>query len=280
MKKLILSFLKLYFTIFSRVFPKNTAKQAFNLFQKPSKRAYKENEIDFYNKANHFLVDYEEETLDAYELGSKNEKLIIIVHGWGSNIGRLSKIAFTLEKEGYRVIGMNFPAHGNSKLTKTNMVFSKNAFVKLIKKINYNKAFSIVSHSFGSSVTALAMKEMGLEINNLIFLTSANRTSEIFLDYKKLINLSDKSFEILVEMSNKKVNLDFMNLNIEDLLEDVNYKKLLVIHDKYDKMLPYHYATEITSKARNSELMTLENKGHSGMLFEKVVIDKIITFLR
>jgi len=279
MKKFIMSLIKLYFTIVSRIFPDLAAKQAINLFQKPTKRAYKQNEIEFYNKAKHFTVNYKEETLDAYELGPNNKKLVFIVHGWGSNIGRLSKIAFRLEKEGYRVVGMNFPAHGNSKLTKTNMVFSKNAFVNFVKQINPKESFSIVSHSFGSSVSAFAMSEMGLEFDNLVFLTSANKTSEIFLDYKKLINLSDKSFNKMLDYSFKLVNLDFMKLNIEELLTKVKYKKMLVIHDKYDKMLAYHFATEIASKSRNCELMTLENKGHSGMLFENEVIEKVVNFL-
>lgn len=279
MKKTILFLVKLYFTIFSRIFPRKTAMQALELFQKPTKRKYKKNEINFYNKARHFKIHYSEESLDAYELGSKNNKLIVIAHGWGSNIGRLSKIAFALEEKGYRIVGINFPAHGNSKLSKTNMVFSKNAFVEFIKVINPQEAFSIISHSFGSSVVTLAIKEMKLEINKLIFLTSANKTSEIFLNYKKMINLSDKAFDILLKMSFKKVKLDFMKLNITDILADVTYNQLLIIHDKYDKMLPYYYATEINAKAKNCELMTLKNKGHSGMLFEKIVIDKVLSFL-
>lgn len=280
MKKIALLLIKLYFTVVSRLFTNLAAKQALELFQKPTRRAYKPNEIDFYNKAKHFKVDYEEEELDAYEIGSENDNLVFIVHGWGSNIGRLSKIAFRLVEEGYRVVGINFPAHGNSKLTKTNMVFSKNAFVSLVKQINPKKPFSIVSHSFGSSVSALAMKEMGLKINNLVFLTSANKTSEIFLDFKKLINLSDKSFKKLLKISEDVVKIDFMKLYVEDILVDVMYDKMIVIHDKFDKMLPYHYATEIAENARNCELMTLENKGHSGMLFESEVIEKVVNFLK
>jgi len=278
MKKIAFAIVKFYFTVFSKIFPNFTAKQALSLFQKPSRRPYKDNEIAFYNKAKHYKLNYSEEALDVYELGSENKKLVFLVRGWGSNLGRLSKIAFKLEDEGFRVVGINFPAHGNSKLKKTNMVFSKNAFVNLVQHVNPLKPFSIVSHSFGSSVSALSMKELGLEVNSLVFLTSANKTSEIFLDYKKLINLSNKSFEILLKMSEEKVKIDFMKLNIEDVLQDVNYKQMVVVHDKFDKMLPYHYATEIASKAKNCELMTLENKGHSGMLFEQIVIDKVLEY--
>jgi hypothetical protein len=45
-------------------------------------------------------------------------------------------------------------------------------------------------------------------------------------------------------------------------------------------MLPYRYSKEIAEASRNCELMTIENKGHSGMLFEKEVIEKVVDFLK
>lgn len=280
MKEIAIAIAKFYFTIVSKIFPNIAAKQALGLFQKAPKRDYKPNEIDFYNKAKHFKVDYSEESLDAYEIGSENSKLVFIVHGWGSNLGRLSEIAFRLEKEGYRVVGLNFPAHGNSKLKKTNMVYAKNALVKLIETINPQESFSIVSHSFGSGVSALALREMGLPVDKLVYLTSANQVKDIFLESKKMINLGDKAFKMMLEKSEALVKVDFMTLNVQDILKDVKYKKLLLVHDKFDKMLPYRYATEIAAVARDCELMTIENKGHSGMLFEKEVIEKVVDFLK
>lgn len=280
MKEIALSIVKFYFTIISRIFPDLAANQALDLFQKPSKREYKPNEIDFYNKAKHFKIDYREEQLDAYEIGSEYLKLVFLVHGWGSNLGRLSKIAFRLEKEGFRVVGINFPAHGNSNLKKTNLAFSKDALVKLIETINPQDSFSLVSHSFGSGVSALTLKEMGLKVDNLVFLTSANQMKDIFLDYQQMINLSDRAFKKMLNISEELVNINFMTLKVEDILKDVDYKKLLLVHDKFDKMLPYAYSKEIAAVAKKSELMTLENKGHSGMLFEKEVIDKVVDFLK
>lgn len=280
MKEIAIAIAKFYFTIVSRIFPKVAANQALELFQKPSRREYKPNEIDFYKKAKHFKVDYNEEALDAYEIGSQNSKLAFIVHGWGSNLGRLSEIAFRLEKEGFRVVGLNFPAHGNSKLKKTNMVYAKNALVKLIENINPQDSFSLISHSFGSGVSALALREMGLKVDKLVFLTAANQMKDVFIEYQKMINLSEISFKMMLDKSEALVKVDFMTLNVEDILKEVNYGKLLLVHDKFDKMLPYRYSKEIAEASRNCELMTIENKGHSGMLFEKEVIEKVVDFLK
>ncbi|MGB1315259.1 MAG: alpha/beta fold hydrolase [Chitinophagales bacterium] len=280
MEKIIFFFIKLYFKIVSAIAPKFASKQAIYLFQKPSRRAYKDNEIDFYNKAKYFTVNYKEEVLDAYEIGSENKKLVIIVHGWASNIGRLSKIAFRLEKEGYRVIGMNFPAHANSKLKQTNMVYAKNALVTLFKQLEIKDPFSIVTHSFGSGVSAFALAETQLKCEKIVFLTSANRIENIFLDFKKMVSLGEKTYQYVVAEMEKIVDFKLEKFNVVDILENVKYDKLLIIHDKFDKMLPYTNALEIKEKARDCELMSLENKGHSGMLFIEEVIEKVVDFLK
>lgn len=280
MQKIIFFFIKTYFSFFSFIAPKFASKQAIYLFQKPNRRAYKANELDFYEKARHFKVNYSEEKLDAYEIGSENKNLIVIVHGWASNIGRLSKIAFRLEKEGFRVVGMNFPAHANSKTKQTNMVYSKNALVALFNQLEIKEPFSLVSHSFGSGVSALALAETKLRCNNLVFLTSANKIENIFLDFKKLVSLGEKTYQYVVREMESIVDYKLEDFNVEDILQTVDYSKLLIVHDKFDKMLPYTNAVEISSKASNCELMTLENKGHSGMLFEEDVVQKVVDFVQ
>lgn len=279
LEKVVFFIIRLYFKIVSVLAPQLAARQATTLFQRPKKRAYKTNEVDFYNKAKHFKVDYSEESLDAYELGSENKKMVLLVHGWGSNIGRLSNIAFRLEAEGYRVVGMNFPAHGNSKLNQTNMLYSRDALKALLNQLQIQESFSLVSHSFGSGVSAFTLADLGLEVDKLVFLTSANRIEDIFLDFKKMVSLGDKAYRIMVEKLEKTALLKLEELNIQDVLKAVEYKKLLIIHDKYDKMLPYSYATEIAENAPNVELMTIENKGHSGMLFDETVINKVVSFI-
>ena len=279
MEKIALFFIKLYFKIISFFNLELAAKQAILLFQKPNRRDFKENEIDFFKKAKHFIVSYNDEDLDAYEIGSEHKKMILLVHGWSSNLGRLSEIAFELEKKGYRVVGLNFPAHGNSKLKQTNIIFCKEALKNLIHQLNISEPFSVVSHSFGSGVSAFALADLGLKVNKLVFLTSANKVLDIFLNYKKMVGLTDKTYNLVVKKMQEKAQIDLEEMNVDEILKRVDFEKLLVIHDKYDSMLPYRYATELVANVRNAELMTIENKGHSGMLFDKAVIEKVVEFI-
>lgn len=279
MEKLFIFLVRIYLRLLSYISTSLAAKQAIYLFQKPKKRAFKEHELEFYAQAKHFKVAYSEEDLDAYEIGSENKKLILLVHGWGSNLGRLSEIAFKLKDKGYRVVGLNFPAHGYSKLNQTNMIFCKEALKNLINNLNIREPFSVVTHSFGSGVSAFALADLGIKVNKIVFLTSANKIADIFLDFKKILHLEEKSYQMSVKYMEELAQAKLSDLNVQDILKQVNFDKILIIHDKYDTMLPYRYATELAENVRDAELMTIENKGHSGMLFEPEVIQKVLEFI-
>ena len=50
-----------------------------------------------------------------FEPAENPEKLVFLLHGWESNAGSLSKIAFSLSKNNYRVISFDLPGHANYK---------------------------------------------------------------------------------------------------------------------------------------------------------------------
>lgn len=280
MQKMFLYLIRFYFKLFSNIFPQKIANQAIKLFQKPKSRAVKPEEQAFFDYARNFKVTFENELLDAYEIGEEHTKLVIIVHGWGSNLGRLSALALRLEKEGYRIIGLNFPAHGFSKTKYTNMVYCKNALNALFLQLNIQQDFSLIAHSFGSGVSAMSLAELQLPINTLVFMTSANQIEDIFLDFKKMVSLGEKPYQIMVKRMEKLSKLAIKDFSVQNFLKHVQYNQLYIFHDKFDKVLPYQFATSLHANTINATLITLENKGHSGMLYDAEVIEKTVQYIK
>ena len=83
----------------------------------------------------------------------ENNNLVFLLHGWESNPGSLSKIAYSLSENNYRVISFNLPGHRGYKSNYTNLFECKEAFKSVIKHINPKTPFNVVAHSFGSAVT-------------------------------------------------------------------------------------------------------------------------------
>ena len=85
------------------------------------------------------------------------------------------------------------------KSNHTNLYECKEAFKSVIKHINPKKPFNVVAHSFGSAVTTYTLSKEKYLINNMIFLTSPNSILDIFIYFKNLIKLSDRSFNLLLD---------------------------------------------------------------------------------
>ena len=71
----------------------------------------KKESLEFFEKAKHFKVPSGGEDLFCYEFSPENNNLVFLLHGWESNPGSLSKIAYSLSENNFRVISFDLPGH-------------------------------------------------------------------------------------------------------------------------------------------------------------------------
>jgi esterase/lipase len=273
--------LRLYFKLVSLFAPKFAGAKAFKLFQKVRIKKIRKREEDFYNKANHFIVVLNKEDINCYELGAGNSDIVFLLHGWESNAGSLSKFAYQLAENNYRVISFDLPGHANYNLKYTNLAECKNAFINVIDFIKPNKPFSVLSHSFGSAVSAYTLSNLNYKIDKLVFLTSPNSILEIFTDFKKLIGLPNTAFSYLLEKADLLANEKIKYFSIDEKLKHFSFSKLLLIHDEYDKIIPFKNSEEIKTMHKvNSVLIKHKRIGHYKMLWNQNIIDETLLFLK
>ena len=273
--------LRFYFKTISLFAPKLAGAKAFKLFQKVRIKTIRKREEEFYINAKHFNIPFDKESLSCYELGENNPNLVFLLHGWESNAGSLSKIAYKLAENNYRVISFDLPGHAKYKSNYTNLAECKNAFTNVIDFVKPKKPFSILSHSFGSAVSAYTLSNLNYKIDKLVFLTSPNSILEIFTDFKKLIGLPSTAFSYLLEKADLLANEKIKNFYIDEKLKYFTFSKLLLIHDEYDKIIPVKNSVEIQSKNKqNTEFIKHKNIGHYKMLWHDKVLEDTLRFLK
>jgi pimeloyl-ACP methyl ester carboxylesterase len=278
-KQLYTHFVRLYFTVLSAWLPVEAGRKAFMLFQRTRKLPFKEMEKRFYETAKKFDVAHPRENIHAYELGNTKGKLVILIHGWDSNAGSMGAIAQVLATEGYRVVSLDLPAHGYSTLTHTNLRECREVLRALIYQLRPSEAFSVISHSFGSAVATLALASTRYEIDKFIMLTSPNKLIDVFDDFKKLISLGDEAYLEMQQQAENILKQPVCTVDVEIKALQVNYKRLSIIHDENDKVLPYSNSVRLNKVLPESELITLKNTGHYSMLWNMEVIRKVVTQL-
>jgi esterase/lipase len=273
--------LRFYFKTISLFAPKLAGAKAFKLFQKVRIKTIRKREEEFYINAKHFNIPFDKESLSCYELGENNPNLVFLLHGWESNAGSLSKIAYKLAENNYRVISFDLPGHAKYKSNYTNLAECKNAFTNVIDFVKPKKPFSILSHSFGSAVSTYTLSNLNYKIDKLVFLTSPNSILEIFTDFKKLIGLPSTAFSYLLEKADLLANEKIKNFYIDEKLKHFTFSKLLLIHDEYDKIIPVKSSVEIQSKNKqNTEFIKHKNIGHYKMLWNDKVLEDTLRFLK
>lgn len=274
--KMYLTIISMYFKVLSSISPRLAGKKAFKLLQKPRRLKFKPREEAFYKKSHSYEVDTPYGIITCYEVGEPSGDLVFLVHGWESNAGSMSGVGKQLAENGHRVISMDLPAHGKNKGTHTNLFECKEVLKSIIYRINPEKPFSIVSHSFGSAVATFALSEIDYALDQFICLTSPDKLSSLFEIFKDMFKLPRKAYTNMISHIEPLFGMPLENITVEKLIPGVDYNQLSIIHDVHDKVLNIEFSKKILHGRPRAELITIEGSGHYRMLWNDEVYAHIV----
>jgi len=271
-----LLFIRNLFTVLSVVAPAIAAQLAFRLFQTTRKKTMTEKERSFYQNAERFIICHEKEDIIAYRLGNPLGKLVFLVHGWESNAGSMAAIAYSMVQQGFNVIAFDLPAHGHSRLKRTNLLESSHVFKTILDYFNPME-FSVISHSFGSAVTSYTLSHSKHIPKQLVFLTSPNQILDIFEDFRDLIGLGSNAYRLFLKRIQSIIPEPLSEVTVLNMNKTIGYQDLLLIHDRYDKIIPFAYSQRMLENLDNTYLEPFEKIGHYRMLWNPNVVIKILS---
>jgi len=269
-----------YYKTISVLSPKYAAKKGINLFCTVRLKGIKNKEAEFYEMATKFLVPRNGKSdLTCYELGNPNGKTLFLIHGWDSNIGCMAKISKALLDK-HRIIGIGLPAHGYHADKQTNLVESSEAFKTVLEFVK-PPSFDVVSHSFGSAVVAMGLAiSPSFKADKLVFLTAPNKVKDIFEEFKNIVKIGDKAYTKMIEATEKNILKEKIeNFTVVKKLQKARFEKGIIIHDKFDKALPFSNAVEISKNIPKIELQKMEKIGHYRMLWTDEVVELVKDYL-
>ena len=224
----------------------------------------------------------------------KSKPYVLLMHGSG-----LTHIVWSLHEQfyvsqGFNVLSIDLPGHGNSEGPSLKSIEEISDWVKqLINKVNISK-INFIGHSQGCLVgidfasrypnlidklvlvagsyklpvnqDLIDLAEAGDEKSVLLMMKWGYEGSKAFIGgnpVKKIINSTREIREILA------VDLNACN-NYKDgkeSLEKINCPTLCIFGD-LDKMVPLEVGNKMTSMIKNSEKKIIKNCGHM-IIFEK-----------
>ena len=259
--------------VFAYLNQSRASNLALDLFSKPLRGRFKHPYPTLEKAAKKFLY-YENLEIATYQwIGSK--QTVLLAHGWQSNSGRWENIIVRLKKLDYSIIALDAPAHGASGSKIFNAVlYSK--FIEIVCK--EFKPSILIGHSVGGMAISYFLKNNNnYKADTLVFLGAPAGFPGIFKNYNDLMGYNKcvrRGMEVVIQ---KRFGLPSSYFNTARFVKEIDCNCLL-IHDKFDPVIPYSDALEIESAFKNSHLFTTQGLGHG--LKSKKVIDKIIDFIQ
>lgn len=268
-----------YVRLTELVSTKKASNLAFNLFQRTQPKMLSNDEKSFYAHHTPFLLENEADLTHVYELGVENDKLVFLVHGWNSNAGSMASIACELAKQGFHCVLFDLPGHENSKRNLANIKVCAQVFKAVLNRIKQEKPIHVIAHSFGSAVSAYALSQLNIKVDRLIYLTCPNTLGELFLVLKERLGLSAAVYKGVIKEAEQLLQEKLDEITVLKKTGMIDYQRLYLLHDQYDKILPIQYSELLENNLENSTLLKYQRIGHYRMLSNPELIKDISSIL-
>ncbi len=219
----------------------------------------------------------------SYEiLNQKKDKVIVFLHGWGSN-KEIIKQAFGDKLKDFRLIFIDLPGFGSSSISTPIKTDDYANIVKLFLESLGVKEFSIVGHSFGGKIGAI------LNPKSLILLSSAGIVVKKSIKVKIKIALF-KIFKNIVPENMYRFfassDVKGMSQTMYEILKSVVdedfrpiFKKVtsntLIFWGEEDRTTPISSGKEISQAITGSRFYLLKGDHFFFMENSKFISDKI-----
>ena len=210
-------------------------------------------------------------------LGGSSPFTVLLVHGWSGRASQFMHIAKELKTAKINHISFTAPAHGSPEIKRTHMLEIAEC-IEYLDRI-YGPFKTIIGHSMGGVASLNAIKNKPLKTEKIVMIGVPATVKETIGDFCKKVGLSDKILNFLIDYLKKHYHRDYEKYSALRLAGEIDIKAL-VVHDKRDGQVAFNHGERINAAFKNSELFATEGSGHTRILSDKKVVEKIMAFVK
>jgi pimeloyl-ACP methyl ester carboxylesterase len=280
-ERMYLRYLRTKFRTIGTLSPAIAGKLAFNLFCTPYPKYKKTKAPAIFHQAKKIQIKVSGDiTIKGYEWQATkpNGKTVLICHGYASYFYKFDQYVQPLLKQGFRVIGFDAPAHGQSEGKYINVIVYKDAIEHIIR------VCGPIDHFMGHSLGGITLAMIAETISNpkehkFVLIAPATKTTTTFESYFNMMHFSEAVREGFLNELGKQTNLPVSYFEADRAIE--KYKgEILWVHDQGDRVCPYQDLVNFKNNApENIKFLITNGLGHNKVYKTPDIIDKIVAFL-
>lgn len=199
-----------------------------------------------------------------YDWGGDGET-VALVHGWQGRAAQFAPLVRRLRAEGFRVVTLDAPAHGDAPGRRTYLFDWVDAIRHAHERIGTFHA--LIGHSFGGLAARIAVGE-GVGTGMLVAASSPADLRSVFGSVRALQRYGDRTAAALERAFSRRY---FSGGNGHRRVDDALARlprdlDVLVAHGIDDRRTPFADAERIVADTPGSHLLALRGVGHSRIL--------------
>jgi pimeloyl-ACP methyl ester carboxylesterase len=254
--------------------PSRAARSAFFIFCKVRKGKVAKHQEPYLVAAKNKIETVANHAIQTYFWPGGGDT-VLLVHGWESNTFRWRNLVYLLQEAGFSVLAFDAPAHGFSSGQYLHVPLYAECVEHLVKTYSPKH---IIGHSMGG-MTALyyAHRHPETILEKIVTIGSPSEFQDIMNDFRRILGFNRRVLRALDQFIFEEFGFHAHEFSSRRFVENRRQKGLL-LHDKLDRIIPFHASEQVHKVWKDSVLIATEGLGHS--LNKKSVNQQIVSFLQ
>lgn len=203
--------------------------------------------------------------------------VVLLVHGWGDKAASLGRFIEPLVSRGYRVVGVDLPAHGETSQGRTHALEVSRAIRQAADHVG--GVHSVIAHSMGAVGTMLALQD-GLTLRTMVLVSPPVRLEHGIDHFAKMFSLSARAKAGLRQEIEKLFGPSvWEDIALDNLAQRVDLPTLIV-HDREDSQVSFDDVSQLAAGWPSARFEVTEGLGHTRILREPAVVKLAVSHLR
>lgn len=196
---------------------------------------------------------------------------VLLLHGWNGRCAQMTSFVGPLTNAGYRVLGVDLPAHGRSPGKQTHIFEITEALERLAEK--EGPLHAVIAHSFGTLALLTALRK-GMQAKRAVCINPAVHLDALVGMFSGMLRLPPAVAGDLHDRVAAFVGEGFY----QGLLKPSGTSGL-VIHDRDDRDIPRREGEAIADAWPGAQFVLTEGLGHRRPLRDAAVIERAVGFV-
>lgn len=242
-------------------------------FSVPQRVPATEAERAFLNKGLREEHAYPGGTLVSWTFGRGPR--VVLAHGWNSRGSHLRGFIAPLVASGFSATLFDAPAHGDSAGEVSSVVHMGRALLWLCQQLG--DIHGVIGHSAGSAGALLAFHQ-GLQVTASVHLSGPSSLRPMLVGMAHGMGLAPPHAQPFLDWVPGFIGQSIDSMGLEALRSGLRHRGL-ILHDPEDRVVPVQAAEQLHRAWPDSELLHLQDLGHTRALSDADCIGRCAGFI-